>query len=67
MVGLDSSSFERNFNVAQATLSIDERKPLNSIGTRLVQLLVQRSGGHPVFFRHIDHFICQYVVRISVQ
>ena len=53
MAGLDSSNFERNFEVAQATLSIDRRRPLNSVGMRLARLLVQRyerSGGHPVFF-----------------
>ena len=26
----------------------------------------QRSGSHPVFFRHMDHFTCQHVVEISV-
>jgi hypothetical protein len=35
--------------------------------TYLARALVQRSGGHPVFFRHVDHFTCQHVVGISVQ
>ena len=67
MAGLDSSSFERNFEVARATLSIDQRGPLNSMGTCLVRLLVQRSGDHLVFFRHMDHLTCQHVVGVSVQ
>ena len=33
----------------------------------LARLLVQRSGGHPLFFRHMDRFICQHMVGISVQ
>ena len=47
-------------------LSIDQQRPLNSMGTRLARSLVQRSGGHPVFFRHMDCFACQHVVGISV-
>ena len=64
--GLDGSNFEWDFKVARVTLSIDRWRPLNSVGTRLAQSLVQRSGGHPVFFRHMDRFTCQHVVGISV-
>jgi hypothetical protein len=46
-------------------MSIDEG--LNSESTYLVQVLVQRSGDHPVFFRHMDRFTCQHVVGISVR
>ena len=35
MVGLDSSKFERDFEVARATLFIYRQRPLNSVGTRL--------------------------------
>ena len=36
------------------------------MGTCVVQSLVQRSGGHPTFFRHnVDRFTCQHVVGIS--
>ena len=67
MAGLDSSDFGRDFEVARATLSIGRRRPLNSVGTRLARSLVQRSGGHSVFFRHMDRFTCQHVVGISVR
>ena len=67
MVGLDSSKFERDFEVARATLFIYRQRPLNSVGTRLAWSLVQRSGGHSVFFRHMDRFTCQHVVEISVR
>ena len=67
MAGLDSLSFERDFEVVRATLSIDRRRPLNNVGTYLAQSLVQRSGGHPVFFRHMDRFTCQHMEGISVR
>ena len=37
------------------------------MGARLARALVQRSGGHSVFFRHVDHFTCQHVVGIGVR
>ena len=49
MAGLDSSSFERDFEVAQVTLSIYRQRPLKSVDMRLALSLVKRSGGHPVW------------------
>ena len=67
MAGLDSLNFKCDFKVARVMLSIDQQRPLNSMGMSLAWLLVQRSGGCPVFFRHMDCFTCQYVVGISVR
>ena len=58
MVGLVSSNFEWDFKITWAILSINGWRPLNSVGTCLAWSLVQRSGSHPVFFRHMDHFTC---------
>ena len=60
---LDSLSFERDFEV---TRHVDLRRPPNSMGARLARALVQMSGGHSVFFRHMGRFTYQHVVGIGV-
>jgi hypothetical protein len=46
---------------------VDRRKASSSVGPPLARGQTLRSEGHPVFFRHMDHFTCHQVVRISVR
>ena len=57
MAGLDSLSFERDVEVG-----------LNDAVDRSTKASEQHGhGGHPVFLKYVDHFICQNVVGISVR
>jgi hypothetical protein len=67
MAGLDSSTFERDFEVARETLPRRLTKASEQRGRAFSASASARSGGHPVFYRHMDRFTCQHVVGISVR
>jgi hypothetical protein len=67
VIGMDGSTFERDFEVARKTLSCGSTKNFEQRGSALARGQPLRSEGHPVFFRHMDRFTCHHVVRISVR
>jgi hypothetical protein len=69
MAGLDSSTFERDFEVARETLPRRLTKASEQRGRAFSASASARSGGHPVFCRHtcMDHFTCQHVIEVGVR